>query len=230
MKFIVEDKDTLVMLSAGMESTIMLHALKKRLTSRLGAIFINVGQYSAERQLSYAKKVCNELGVPLEYIDIPNLRNLLIAYSEPPYETVTEGGLDERIPRGSCMIQTMCGIHAAYHKYEYVYYGGTKSDISRVPNLPLLVSTVETVIRLNTGIQISVKAPFIEMEDDDVLQLGLDEGINLSESWSCTWGNLYHCGECERCQKRKSVFARLGLADPTRYMKEREISKLEALL
>lgn len=86
MKFDVEDKDTLVMLSAGMESMIMLHALKKRLTSRLGAIFINVGQYSNERQLAYAKRVCNELGVHLEYVDIPNLRNLLVAYSEPPYE------------------------------------------------------------------------------------------------------------------------------------------------
>lgn len=226
MKFNAEDKDTLVMLSAGMESMILLHALKKRLSSRLGAIFINVGQYSNERQLAYAKRVCNELGIHLEYVDIPNLRNLLVAYSEPPYEMVTEGGLDVRIPRGSCMIQTMSAIYAAYHKYEYVYYGGTKSDIARVPNLPQLVSTVETVARLNTGIPISVKAPFIEMTDDEVLQLGLDESLNLSESWSCIWGHVYHCGDCERCQKRKSVFSKLGIADPTMYMNEREIAKL----
>ncbi len=230
MKFNVEDKDSLVMLSAGMESMIMLQVLKKRLNSRLGAIFINVGQYSAERQLAYAKRVCNELGVPLEYVDIPNFRNLLIAYAEPPYEMVTEGGLDIRIPRASCSIQTMSAIYATYHNYKQIYYGGTKSDISRIPNLPKLVSTVETLVRLNTGIEISVQAPFIDMEDEEVLQLGINEGINLAESWSCNWGKVYHCGECERCQKRKSVFDRLRIADPTRYMKEREISKLEALV
>lgn len=208
------------MLSAGMESMIMLHALRKRLTVRLGAIFFNVGQASAERQLSYAKRACNELGIPLEYVDIPNTRNMLIAYSEPPYEFVAESGTDERIPRGTCMVQTMSAVYAAHHKYKYLYYGGTRSDISRVPNLPKLVSAVETVARLNTGIDISVKAPFIEMSDDEVLQLGLDEGVNLAESWSCTWGHLHHCGECERCQKRKGVFAIQSLPDPTIYMKE----------
>lgn len=225
MTFNPEDKDSLVMLSAGMESMIMLHALKRRLTSRLGAIFINVGQSSSERQLSYAKRICNAFGVHLEYLDIPNLRNLLIAYSNPPYEMVTEGANTEEedseaIPRGSCMIQTISSIYGVYHKYKYVYYGGTKSDILRVPNLPQLVSTVEEVVRLNTGINICVQAPFMGMSDDEVLQLGIDEGVNLAESWSCTWGNLYHCGECERCQKRKSVFASLSIADPTIYMNE----------
>lgn len=212
------NQDSLVMLSGGMESVILMSLLKKHLTSsRLAALFVNVGQYSAERQLAYAKRLCSRFGVHLEYVDIHNFRDLLIAYAEPPYEMISEGGDDHTVPRGSCEIQVLAGLYAVYHKYDCVYYSGTKSDSNRVPNLPELIATAEKLIRLNTEIPISFKAPFLNLLDEDVLKLGIQEGVDIAESWSCNWGKRYHCGLCERCQKRMSVFKMLDISDPTIY-------------
>jgi 7-cyano-7-deazaguanine synthase len=61
-------------------------------------------------------------------------------------------------------------------------------------------------------------APFIDMEDADVLRAALNEGFDVVSTWSCIWGYREHCGTCERCEKRRRVYNQAGVADPTTYV------------
>jgi 7-cyano-7-deazaguanine synthase len=209
--------DTLVELSGGMESTALLRAAKREVIGRVGAVFFDVGQLSANRQFAFAKRACNELAVPLEYIDIPNLRNAYLDILEPPYAFVAEGG-GEPLVMGTCSVTLMATIFGATHGYKRVLYGGTKSDLERVPELRDLLDAIQNLVRLNTRSDVELVAPFIDMEDADVLRAALNEGYDVASTWSCIWGYREHCGTCERCEKRRRVYKQAGVADPTIYV------------
>ncbi len=36
-------------------------------------------------------------------------------------------------------------------------------------------------------------------------------------TWSCHWGGLVHCGECNGCIIRKNRYESAGVEDPTPY-------------
>lgn len=211
--------DTLVELSGGMESTALLWAAKRRVIGRVGAVFFDVGQYSARRQLAFAKKACNELGVSLEHVDIPNIRNAYLDVLEPPYAFVAEGG-GQPLVMGTCFVTLTATIFGATHGYERVLYGGTKTDLARVPELPELLQSIQHLVRLNTRSSVELVAPFIDMEDVEVLRFALNEGFDVASTWSCIWGYRAHCGTCERCEKRRRVHEDAGVSDPTAYLEQ----------
>lgn len=211
--------DTLVELSGGMESTALVWAAKRQVVGRVGAIFFDVGQYSAGRQLACAKRTCNELGVPLEHIDIPKYRNAYVDVLDPPYAFVAEGG-GEPLVMGTCFVTLASAIFGATHGFQRVLYGGTRSDLHRVPELPELLASIQHLVRLNTRTTIEVSAPFIDIDDGDVLRSALAEGFDVSSTWSCTWGHEGHCGTCERCEKRRRVHMEVGVPDLTTYPRE----------
>lgn len=211
--------DTLVELSGGMESTALVWAAKHQVIGRVGAVFFDVGQYSAERQLACAKKTCTELGVPLEHVDIPNYRNAYLDVLEPPYAFVAEGG-GYPLVMGTCFVTLAATIFGATHGYQHILYGGTRTDLQRVPELPELLASIQHLVRLNTRTQVEVMAPFIDMEDGDVLRYALAEGFDVSSTWSCIWGYREHCGTCERCDKRRRVHEEVSAPDPTSYLRQ----------
>lgn len=207
----VTDADTLVELSGGMESTTLLHLARKQVLGRVGAIFFDVGQYSAPRQLAVVKRACNELAVPLQHVDTPGVRDMYVDVFDPPYAFVAED-------RDSCSVTTQALGYGAFHGYKRVLYGVTRSDLDRIPDLPALLDAIQRLVRLNTRTDIELVTPFLEMTDTEVLLFAQEHGVDLGRTWSCLWGYVHHCGRCERCVKRRRVHEEAGMADPTVYL------------
>ena len=66
---------------------------------------------------------------------------------------------------------------------------------------------------------IEVKAPAIDLNKEEIVELGLQLNAPLGLSYSCYSGEDIHCGVCESCMRRKRAFEKLNINDPTVYKK-----------
>jgi 7-cyano-7-deazaguanine synthase len=65
-----------------------------------------------------------------------------------------------------------------------------------------------------------VHAPLLHMTKEQILRRGLELGVDYGLTHSCydpSPGGLA-CGRCDSCRLRLDAFARLGIADPVRYV------------
>ncbi len=51
----------------------------------------------------------------------------------------------------------------------------------------------------------------------DLIALGVQLGVPLASTWSCTAGGAWHCGRCAACRARQAAFHDAGVPDQTRY-------------
>ena len=69
------------------------------------------------------------------------------------------------------------------------------------------------------GQKITVHAPLINMTKAEIIQKGVQHGINYAMTVSCYQANEngLACGLCDSCRLRREGFAKANIADPTRY-------------
>jgi 7-cyano-7-deazaguanine synthase len=69
------------------------------------------------------------------------------------------------------------------------------------------------------GQKITVHAPLIDMTKAEIIALGTKLGVPYSATVSCYQAdkNGAACGKCDSCRLRREGFAKVGIADPTRY-------------
>lgn len=67
-----------------------------------------------------------------------------------------------------------------------------------------------------------VHAPLIHLTKAQIIQRGLQLGVDYSQTVSCYQADEHGraCGRCESCRLRREGFARAGIADPTRYQSD----------
>jgi 7-cyano-7-deazaguanine synthase len=70
------------------------------------------------------------------------------------------------------------------------------------------------------GGRYSIHTPLMQLGKDDIVRLGVDLGVDYSQTVSCyqaTDAGLA-CGRCDACRLRREGFERAGIPDPTRYV------------
>lgn len=215
--------DSAVMFSGGMDSTVLLHLVKAHVTKRVAAFFQDFGQESATRQRAFVQKTCNSLGIPLHVLDAPKLVDSVLGTDGPPHIMQTEhavGGIHIMGSVGGTILSTTIAMRLGY---THIYHGLTATDARRWPGIDQL-ARIKATNALLTASSASAFAtyfePFLEngMTDVDVVQLGIENSIDMSSTWSCLWGNRFHCGQCSSCLKRKDAFKEIKVKDGTAYL------------
>ncbi|HEX7009683.1 MAG TPA: 7-cyano-7-deazaguanine synthase [Phycisphaeraceae bacterium] len=59
-----------------------------------------------------------------------------------------------------------------------------------------------------------VEAPLLELNDQQVIELGAQMGVPWGLSWSCAGAGESICRTCPACRRRNTAFTKAGLADP----------------
>ncbi|HIB28150.1 MAG TPA: 7-cyano-7-deazaguanine synthase QueC [Candidatus Thioglobus sp.] len=69
------------------------------------------------------------------------------------------------------------------------------------------------------GQKISIHTPLIKLNKAQIIQLGLNLGVDYKNTTSCYQANDKGeaCGVCDACEYRKLGFNKAGIDDPTRY-------------
>lgn len=106
-----------------------------------------------------------------------------------------------------------------------IYVGVNAVDYSGYPDCrPDFIAAFETLANLATkagveGNKLSIQAPLINMTKAQIIQQGINLGVDYSQTVSCYQADNdgKACGRCDSCRLRRQGFEQAGIDDPTRY-------------
>jgi len=109
---------------------------------------------------------------------------------------------------------------------QHIFIGVNAVDYSGYPDCrPEYIAAFEAMANLATkqaieGGKITIETPLIDLTKAQIVQTGIDLGVDYSKTVSCYQANELGeaCGECDSCRLRKQGFLEAGVEDPTRYM------------
>ena len=83
------------------------------------------------------------------------------------------------------------------------------------------LATKAGVESTQAGTRFRVHAPIISLSKSEIIQAGMQLGVDFSMTVSCYQANSTGeaCGRCESCRLRKEGFANAHVPDPTHYAK-----------
>lgn len=110
---------------------------------------------------------------------------------------------------------------------DHIFIGVNAVDYSGYPDCrPEFIASFQETARLATkagveGEKVTIHTPLIDLTKGQIIQKGVELGLDYSQTISCYSANSLGqaCGECDSCDLRKKGFLQAGVADPTRYFK-----------
>jgi len=217
---------TVVLLSGGMDSTVLAHHLKKE-GVELRALSFNYGQRHM-RELECALVQAAALHVPYRNADLFQLAGILPGSSQTdltipvPTGHYTQANMKATVVPNRNMILLAVAIgHAIAHGCDSVAYAAHSGDHAIYPDCrPEFADAMQAVANLCDWKQIALERPFIHKTKAEIVSRGFELGVNFQMTWSCYVGAVVHCGACGTCIERREAFWLAGVKDPTTYVPE----------
>ena len=214
-------KDSVLILSGGMDSTTMLYEYKERIAI---AVSFDYGSKHNAKELQCASYHCERLGInhmiiPLAFMQKYFKSSLLIGGEEIP-----EGSYDDEnmkstvVPfRNGIMLAIAAGI-AESNGLKHVMMANHGGDHAIYPDCrPQFVDSMSQAISAGTYEHLNVLAPYTNITKTDIALRGKQLGIDYGHTWSCYKGGEKHCGKCGTCVERKEALRGAGIEDMTEY-------------
>ena len=112
----------------------------------------------------------------------------------------------------ACSYAESVGANSVYHGSALVdsqagYWDGSSEFLEQINNLTAL----------NRKNRIKIEAPLIQLSKKEIINLGLDNGVNFKDTWTCYEGKELACGYCTACSSRIQGFLDNKIKDPIEY-------------
>ena len=214
-------KDSILILSGGMDSTTMLYEYRERIALTLS---FDYGSNHNARELPFARLHCQRLGI--EHIVIP--LDFIHKYFESSLlsgaENIPEGHYEDAnmrstvVPfRNGIMLSIAVGM-AESRGLKHVMMANHGGDHAIYPDCrDAFVSAFSQAAQAGTYDSIDLLSPYTSLTKADIARRGKRLGIDYAETWSCYKGGDVHCGRCGTCVERREALAEAGIEDPTIY-------------
>lgn len=220
----------LVLSSGGVDSSTCLGlAVKKFGKENVISLSIAYGQ-KHEKEIQAADQVAAYYGVEHLYLDLAPIFQYsscsLLKQSEQeiPHESYAQQiekkdgkPVDTYVPFRNGLFLSSAASIALSKDCGVIYYGAHSDDAagSAYPDCSSAFNqAMGDAIRIGSGQQLTIEAPFVDMTKADVVKLGLSLGVPYELTWSCYEGGAEPCGTCGTCIDRAKAFAANGAADP----------------
>jgi 7-cyano-7-deazaguanine synthase len=215
-------KDSLIIVSGGMDSVTMLYEYRERIGL---ALTFDYGSNHADREISCAILHCRRLGIrhiiiPLDFMHSYFKSSLLEgADAIPEGHYSEENMLSTVVPfRNGIMLAIAAGI-AETNGLSNVMIANPCGDHAIYPDCrEEFISAMSEATEKGTYEGIKVWAPYTNISKTDIALHGKALGIDYSETWSCYKGGDVHCGRCGTCVERREALAAAGIDDTTEYL------------
>lgn len=217
----VNNKDSIIVLSGGVDSVTMLYDYRDRIAL---AVSFDYGSNHNAREIPFARLHCERLGIPHLVIKLDFMSRYFSSSLLQGAEAIPEGNYaDENmrstvVPfRNGIMLSIAAGL-AETHNLKYVMLANHGGDHTIYPDCrPEFVDAMSAAISAGTYSKTEVLAPYTNITKADIARRGRLLGLDYSETWSCYKGGEKHCGKCGTCVERREAFALAGIDDPTDY-------------
>lgn len=215
------DKDSILILSGGLDSTTLLHYMKDRIAC---ALSFDYGSNHNSREIECASWHCKELGIqhiviPLGFMKDYFKSSLLEgAGNIPKDEYDMENMKSTVVPfRNGIMLSVACGL-AESRGLSHVMMANHGGDHSIYPDCrPEFTKAMSEAMKAGTYNGVTLIDPFTHKSKGEIAAIGAKLGVDYSHTYSCYCGGEKHCGNCATCRERKEAFRVAGLEDPTDY-------------
>ena len=214
-------RDSLIVLSGGMDSTTMLHEYAGRIAL---AVTFNYGSNHNAREIECARYNCRLLGIELVEVAMPFVGELFESSLLSGADAIPEGNYDDDnmrstvVPfRNGIMLAVAAGL-AESRGLRTLMLANHSGDHAIYPDCrPGFVEAMSRAIAEGTYEHIEIFAPYTGLTKTDIARRGAAMGIDYSHTYSCYKGGERHCGRCGTCTERRQAFADAGIPDPTLY-------------
>lgn len=214
-------KDSLIILSGGMDSVTMLHDFCKDIAL---AVTFDYGSNHNKREAACAAYHCQLLGIkhiliPLDFMGKYFKSSLLEgAEAIPEGHYASENMKSTVVPfRNGIMLAIACGI-AESNGLKHVMMSNHSGDHAIYPDCRQeFVDAMTAAMTAGTYEHIDLVAPYTAISKTDIARIGKLLGIDYSTTYSCYKGGEHHCGKCGTCVERKEALRDAGIDDNTIY-------------
>lgn len=211
-----------VIYSGGMDSFTLLNESVAQ-GKKVYALSFNYGQKHS-KELHYAQKVCDQLGIPHKVVDITAIHQLLLGSSLTDDIEIPDGHYEEEsmkstvVPNRNMVMLSLAIAYAVSVEANAVLFGAHGGDHAIYPDCrPEFVEKMAAVSRVANYEEVDVQAPYIHLNKTEILTRGLELGLDYGKSWTCYKGRERACGKCGACQERIEAFAENQQTDPLLY-------------
>jgi len=217
-----------VVYSGGMDSTVLLHHAFKS-DDEVYALTFDYNQRH-KKEIEVAMSICHPKLKDHKLIDLKFFRDLV------PSSALTSDSIDvpkmkdiigeaqstAYVPNRNMMMISIACSYAEAIEATNVYYGAVAVD-----NLSgfwdcteLFVEGVNGLLALNRMNRIQLHAPLLFKTKKDIIEMGIELGVQFEHTWTCYEGKKESCGTCPSCAARIRGFADAGYIDPLPYTRE----------
>lgn len=214
-------KDSLIILSGGMDSVTLLHEFKDDIAI---AVTFNYGSNHADKEIECANYHCNMLNIKHIIIPLHFIKQYFTSSLLQGADAIPEGHYEDEnmkstvVPfRNGIMLSIACGIAESnnLHKVLIANHGG---DHAIYPDCRAdFIKAMSNAMTLGTYEKIKIFAPYTLINKSDIAKIGEKLNIDYTKTWSCYKGGEKHCGKCGTCVERKEAFKNANIIDSTEY-------------
>lgn len=200
-------KDSIILLSGGMDSTTLLNEYKDRIKY---AISFNYGSKHNEIELRYATLNCKKLNINHIIINLDFIKEYfsssLLKGDIPEGHYEDETMKSTVVPfRNGIMLSIVAGI-AESNNCKFILIANHHGDHAIYPDCREdFINYFNNAIKSGTYNEIEIIAPYTLITKRDIALKGEELGIDYTLTYSCYNGGGFHCGKCGSCVERKEA-------------------------
>lgn len=214
-------KDSVIVLSGGMDSVTLLHSEKERIAL---AVTFDYGSNHNAREIECARRQAGRLGIEHIVIPLAFMGQYFTSSLLSGADDIPEGNYDDEnmrstvVPfRNGIMLSVACGL-AESRGLRHVLIANHGGDHAIYPDCrPAFVDALDQAISAGTYNGVRLFTPYTHLTKADIARHGKALGIDYAETWSCYKGGEHHCGKCGTCTERIEALRKAGVEDKTIY-------------
>lgn len=189
------------------------------------AITFNYGQKAFAQELKASRKICEKMGWAHEVIDLPWLSDISNSSlnTDEDIPEVSENDLDDIdkssetasnvwVPARNTVFTSIALSYAESIGAEIIIVGWNNEEGLTFPdNSQEFLNEFNELIKVGSPDKIRIEAPAINLNKEELVELGVKVGAPMKLSYSCYKGEDEPCGVCESCVRRNRAFKKVGI-------------------
>lgn len=208
-------KDSVIVLSGGMDSVTLLHEFKERIAL---AVTFNYGSNHNAREIECAEWQCRLLGIEHRIVDLEFFRKYFRSSLLSGANAIPEGNYDDEnmrstvVPfRNGIMLSIACGF-AESERLKYVMIANHGGDHAIYPDCrESFILAMSSAMHEGTYDGVLILAPYTNLTKGEIALKGKSLGVDYSHTYSCYKGGATPCGKCGTCREREEALRFAGL-------------------
>ena len=213
----MNSKKAIILLSGGLDSLVSLALAHHNNIKIECALTFDYGQKAFTKELSAAKKIAKFYEIQLDIITLDWLKNITTTslVTEKPLPKLSKENLFNEIitkesmknvwvPNRNGLFINIAAAFCDSKEYDFVIIGANSEEAKTFSdNSKAFINSMNEVLKTSTNYDVSVIAPLIDMNKNEIISKAIELNAPLEYINSCYNNTEKHCGKCESCTRLK---------------------------